>query len=127
MDYVQEELLRQRRMLAELMTGGSRETAETAEAEEEMPLRRAARENEVRRSQRTAAEEVYREQRRFTRGTAYEAGRSAAGGSVVYETAEVTGGERTVISGQAARTDVQAVSRAIQRDARRYDGGFSLY
>ena len=29
--------------------------------------------------------------------------------------------------GQTVATDAEAVSRAIQRDARRYDGGFSLY
>ena len=37
------------------------------------------------------------------------------------------GGQRGTHSAAGGETDVQAVSRAIQRDARRYDGGFTIY
>lgn len=37
------------------------------------------------------------------------------------------GGQRGTHSAAGGETDVQAVSRAVQRDARRYDGGFTIY
>lgn len=36
-------------------------------------------------------------------------------------------GQQGTRSAAGGETDVQAVSRAIQRDARRYDGGFTIY
>lgn len=36
-------------------------------------------------------------------------------------------GQREMGSAAGRESDVQAVSRAIQRDARRYDGGFTIY
>ena len=36
-------------------------------------------------------------------------------------------GEQGMRSAAGGETDVQAVSRAVQRDARRYDGGFTIY
>lgn len=37
------------------------------------------------------------------------------------------GGQRGTHFAAGGETDVQAVSRAVQRDARRYDGGFTIY
>jgi hypothetical protein len=118
MDYIEQQLLRQRRALAVLMSG-SRPAAESKTAAEELPL---AQERSV---QGTAAVPV-RLRQRSAAGEAVSAPRTD---TAVYgpETAQrgVTG-----FLTAAARTDgadVQAVSRAIQRDARRYDGGFSLY
>lgn len=36
-------------------------------------------------------------------------------------------GQRGMRSAAGGETDVRAVSRAVQRDARRYDGGFTIY
>ena len=118
MDYIEQQLLRQRRALAVLMSG-SRPAAESKPAAEELPLA------QERTTQDTAAAPV-RLRQRSAGGEAVSALRANA---AVYgpETAQrgVTG--FAAAAAQTDGADVQAVSRVIQRDARRYDGGFSLY
>ena len=131
MDYIQEELLRQKRALEALMTGSVRQMEETAESAEAERLREVQGAEEVLRGRMAAAWEMAGGERRGLRagktGTV-ETGRGRNGGAVQ----EIMAGGavrevRYVNRGRTAQADVQAISRTIQRDARRYDGGFSLY
>lgn len=143
MDYIQEELLRQRKILSVLMSGGqSKAVEETApqrddalfdrETEmdprvrihsewdlEEVPVRLQSRTDEFGRSGANT-------RRAEPRGG--KAWRQRAGVLLLSEETDapvrMVPYERTVPESSA---DVREVSRSIQRDARRYDGGFSIY
>ena len=147
MDYMGELLQRQRAALTALLLGG--ETAETGltddrtAAEPEYVGAGRAVETEQDSVRSAEAEETapaagkYRAQERET-GTA-DSGRSrrelvtrdAAGewGTVWPPDSGFTGWGGTWLTGGSAvgETGVREVSRAIQRDARRYDGGYPLY
>lgn len=149
MNYIQEELLRQRRALAALMSGQEPETEERSASE--MPEQ--------------AAEQSGRLARRGEHGTVRDGGTEpgagtpegrstdtlrelagdalpGGGGPRETETARTaperwteTGTERLAgpwaavgasSAGERA-VDLRTVSRGFQRDARRYDGGFSMY
>ena len=133
MDYILEELLRQRRTLAVLLTGGSPpETAEEtertagagngAEGTAVFQERSALLRRETLRYPTEAEEEVPAALRPTSgSGAAREDWTwSALGESGPSRFASVLA-ER---SGGTAQADAKAISRAIQRDARRYDGGF---
>lgn len=138
MNYIQEELLRQRKALAALMSGAP---AQEAEEQERSGLERAElKTGETAAADRAAAGD---------RGRAGEAGAeelSASGKAAGRQVGDLRSGasqrsggwtalQRTgpwqTGSGAAAadrtETDLRAVSRGVQRDARRYDGGFSTY
>lgn len=160
MDYVREELLRQQKLLATLMSGGAK-TEENPEGEPEQTPgteeslweassgTRAFAEGTGGTGPETAALRVRMSQpgqgerdpaadgdasseREFPRET-------SAGGIGAAEPDRWSGirtgmpdpddwGWTSVVRRSAAGgTDAQAVSRAIQRDARRYDGGFTIY
>lgn len=147
MDYMGELLRRQRAALTALLLGG--ETAETgladdgtaAELERVAVARTAETEQDPARSAGTEgtvpAVREYRAQQQET-GTAVSGRtrrelleRDTAGewGTVWPPDSGFTGWDsRWPAGGSAAgETGVREVSRAIQRDARRYDGGFSIY
>lgn len=144
MDYIQEMLLRQKRALAVLMLGetavaGAKEDGETAVAgakeNEETALEAAAvkeRQMEQETAQRSlaGAEQTARMGSggaRQERGTPVETKGRTMGKLLPYGSADAwdkgLAGETS--AGQTA--NVKAMSRVIQRDARRYDGGFSIY
>lgn len=147
MDYMGELLRRQRDALTALLLGG--ETAEkqtadvgtVAEAERLAAARAVETQQDPVRSaeaEETApAAEKYQTQERQTGTVAPETTRrelleqDAAGerGTVWPPDSGFTGWGGTWLSGGSAvgETGVREVSRAIQRDARRYDGGFSIY
>lgn len=150
MNYIQEELLRQRNALAALMSGT---TAEETEAQERSGPDRAERKDGKKAAADRAAEGVMGR----AGGTGAEA--VTASGEAVEEEASVlkeaaadrrdaelhastpkrSGGWTALQRMESWRTgsgtaaadrtamDLRAVSRGIQRDARRYDGGFSAY
>lgn len=131
MDYIQEQLLRQRKALAVLMNGGTGAAAEAEPAAERTAVRSAAAEEEAPAQRRGVSSQTRMAARSRVRqetnaGAAADAVRAAAAMD-----RPVTAGRGEIMfvggGGQTAATDAEAVSRAIQRDARRYDGGFSLY
>lgn len=147
MDYMGELLRRQRDALTALLLGGG--TAETraeddgtiAEPERSAAARTVEMEQDPVRSagaEETApAAEKYRTGQQET-GTAASqttrrelVTRDAAGewGTVWSPDSGFTGWGETWPTGSSAvgESGVREVSRAIQRDARRYDGGFSIY
>ena len=143
MDYIQEELLRQRKILSVLMTGGQWEQAEEpGRGEEEQPLGQQAADSqeERRRSTRESAEALLRRHSRSESfgnlpGEIRMSGVRSDGetvqrgpGMLVTEGPAVEPRialyDRTVAEGTAGAREL---SRSIQRDARRYDGGFSIY
>lgn len=129
MDYVREELLRQRTALERLMTGGA-EQPSVPEAQEDpahrLPVRKEAAED---------APAVHREQkgqetaRRFRSMERERASFSHSGRQFAEETEDsFPWGERSLRPAfEPVGADVRQVSRAIERDARRYDGGFTIY
>ena len=130
MDYIKEQLLRQRNVLAALMNGGSRNAAETGETAERDMLRRDRPEDIVLPARETAAGGAVAEgvsvRRRETARGAVPAARMAA--AVEWPVTAERGETMHIYgAGHGGGMDAQAVSRAIERDARRYDGGFSLY
>ena len=147
MDYIREELLRHRSALFQLMLGQSAESTdrgqdpaeemtaavETAALESEEALFRAGRRLAAGEDMQTmwgnAGEEIWERDTVFERNSLpkeyhaarFTAGRSA-GSSALYlpvmtETLRTAGEE----------TSAGELSRVFQRDARRYDGGFTLY
>lgn len=130
-DYIQEELLRQKRALEALMIGGVRQTEETAESTERNRLHSVQEPEGMLRGRMTAVRSAAGGKRRGLRiGTseAAESGRVWRGSAA--QEAVAGGADRDVrwmSRSQIAQVDVQEISRTIQRDARRYDGGFSLY
>lgn len=141
MNYIREELLRQQRALAALMSGEEPDLAEER-GEGLADLAREEREElrghgdtlgyggrPLNRSVSRAAEGVP-----FFKPAGVENGEPAIPWAVVGTGAEpgtagVTAGRWPVSGAPAAETamDLRSVSRGIQRDARRYDGGFSMY
>lgn len=159
MNYIQEELLRQRRALAALMSGTTAE--ETEERENNSGAERAAKkssgpENVAWESSESAAsfQDTGEAMKRAggTRKEELSASREAAAGwqdgetsgnhkdGALRSSAPKRSGGWTALrrtepwqagSGAAGTeqpaTDLRAVSQGFQRDARRYDGGFSAY
>ena len=119
MDYIQEELLRQKKLLTALMVG------EVRFSSEETPEETTARRDEMLTSQNAPERDL-----RVMRRSAHE-GAAGSRRTIDRETEIETDGSGRVLRlaerDRSARADAQAVSRMIQRDARRYDGGFSLY
>lgn len=140
MDYIRDVLLRQHQLLSVLMTGGMQQTEEersaedtyiqqTAEAQMHLPaaeLQRPERAGFLHRRSPVdggsigAAElfgsHEYTRERRIVVPN-YQA--DDAGVSAVYVPYER--------ASSAVPADVRVMSRSIQRDARRYDGSFSIY
>ena len=129
MDYIHEEFLRQRRALERLMVGGAEKTETETAAEETTRVYGAYDGGEtaafVKNGAPAAAAAGGAAVGRAAADshTVRRGGMSAAAGSMDGMTVL----ERVSAAVQAEKTDARAVSRAIQRDARRYDGGFSLY
>lgn len=155
MDYIQEELLRQKKVLAVLMSGGTTGTerkeersertdvASSREKSEKQSFYSISAEGDAEELRMELAEELAgRIERSIPRdpNPVFAGGRSvpdlrrdAASGRALSRIYSIDTGrnpgyvvslERTITGGT---TDVRTVSRSIQRDARRYDGGFSIY
>jgi hypothetical protein len=183
LDYIQEELARQRRALAALMSGGSEETRETSNhasaseragagetlaailaaavtgnltdgtalldggalaelaaqrvreklAESAEPSGTASLQPlaETRESGAAASvQDTAAERRETVRAGAVS--RRQTGTAELRTNVQTAGDDVAAVwvaagGGTGNGTDVRAVSRAVQRDARRYDGGFSIY
>lgn len=145
MDYIQEELLRQKRALTVLMSGKTREQ-EDAEHEESgvtsgselvwQALAGGKRKqivpgNNLERTERLPVQEL-------KRSAEYGTAVMESGGMVISGYGGTRASETDVMrvpgyivpyerSADGSAANVRAVSRSIQRDARRYDGGFSIY
>lgn len=136
MDFIREELLRQKDLLTVLMTGKTREQTEEYEpAEEELSRRYILGEQNVfwpaapdhhgdlweeTAAERSGPAKTERVRRQFAphSGRHWTQNRTeeAAGAVFVMPHREAAG----------QRADVRKLSRKIQQDARRYDGGFSI-
>lgn len=149
MNYIQEELLRQRRALAALMSGQEPETEEkpASEAPERAAEqdRRPARSGEhgtVRDGGTEMGDGTRKRRPADARRESVQDLLTGGGGLREAETARSasehwmeTGTERLAGPWAAANAasagergvDLRTVSRGFQRDARRYDGGFSMY
>ena len=142
MDYIQEELLRQRRILSVLMTGSQRKEAEATENREDESLSAVQPVAERTEQSRTAweAESALLVQGWTEHPEPLSAGIRKAGFRGVRE--EGWRGKEALITEELATpvrmvpyeravpetsADAREISRSIQRDARRYDGGFSIY
>ena len=127
MDYVREELLRQRRVLEALLSG----TVPEQEKEENTDVERSASAPQTE-WERTAAGTVpeknteRRGSHRMSRAEVEREGRMGgmAEGAEWFRVQNLPNG---AVSAGTEQADVRVVSRAVQRDARRYDGGFSIY
>ena len=127
MDYVREELLRQRRALEALMLGAAEEEREGEEppppAEDRLARDAAERRHfpsGVKRDGRTAPlSGTGAAERRLRRGTE----RPAQERTINRWPFKAEDGAFAVLTQSGARS----LSRVIQRDARRYDGGFTIY
>ena len=124
MDYVREELLRQSRVLEALMRTGAEEDAAEQEESARQSVNGEAEAGEGRIPPRKESKE----------GNGFRAGGlretlAREKRPVWDETAEETGGRLGESNRFASRRQesVRAVSRAIELDARRYDGGFTMY
>ena len=119
MDYIQEELLQQRKVLAALMAGPGRKNTKTDDPAEQ-EYEDGKRKNSMWQKNRkvTAAGKGVDDLTLVPTIAAGIAAGMERGGNMLMV-------RDTVIS--ASARDAQELSRAIQRDARRYDGGFSLY
>ena len=142
MNYIREELLRQRTILSVLMGGGQPNEPKEPEPNRDGTLSggqadagageqtRTVQETETIRTLRgqSGRSEIPAAERM---GTAVPAGRETAWRRQVFSAEEemavpvrAARYERTVME---ADTGAKELSRSIQRDARRYDGGFSIY
>ena len=144
MDYIQEELLRQRRILSVLMTGSQRKEAEATENREDESLS-AVQHVAERTEQSRTAWEAEPEPAQFLQGwtehgeprfsgirtAGFRRGREEGWrGKEALITEELATPVRMVPYERAVpetSADAREISRSIQRDARRYDGGFSIY
>ena len=130
MDYIREELLRQQRLWQRLLLGEPRQQEKTEEHGRKEPERSAEQETANAGETALLAETADREKRNVRRTISPERGEETFGHAVgIFEepgqghggwmlpAAETAGGSLTV----------REVSRAFQRDARRYDGAFPLY
>lgn len=129
MDYVREELLRQKRALEALLGGGAEEEHEEQREAQAEPLPES-RETAVDRLRSVPAGETADRVPPVRRG-AVRSDRSARTQSVRPAEESVWGsagfGAFAGGAGERVRTDARLLSRTIQRDARRYDGGFTVY
>ena len=125
MDYVREELLRQSRALEALMRTGA---AEDEPAEREETERRSLR-RENGKGEGTLpplqASEVPDRSRKNGVWEVPEGKNSALWAEAAGEMGGSVWEERRFVS--FGRESVREVSRAIERDVRRYDGGFTMY
>lgn len=126
MDYVREELLRQNRALEALMRAGAAEEEREAERAESVRQRTA---DGTGRGMRTSdfaepSGAEYRLRGGFARELPERRERPLWAESAAQR---VEMPEETLGIGGHRQTDVREVSRAIERDARRYDGGFTMY
>lgn len=138
MNYIQEELLRQRNALAALMSGTTAEEAE--ERERSGPDRAewkgggtAATDKDAEGAMGRAGETGVEAVAVSGKAAGRQAGdlRSGApqrsGGWTALQRTEPWRTGSGVAMPERMAMDLRAVSRGIQRDARRYDGGFSTY
>ena len=100
---------------AQAADGMAAETAKLRPAGKEAPETRRRRESEIKRRQSAG-------RRAFGAGTGVPSERFYAAGPAA---ASAVSPDRGAAGERGA--EIQAVSRAIQRDARRYDGGFTIY
>ena len=147
MDYMGELLRRQRDALTALLLGGgtaekrNSEVGSGMEQERVAAVRSMETEEGLTRSAGTeetaSAAQRYRVRQQQS-GTAEpetkrwkvsERDAAGAGGTVWFPDGSFTGRDSWWLAGGSAvgESGVREVSRAIQRDARRYDGGFSIY
>lgn len=141
MDYLQEVARRQQTALARLLTGGRVQEETGAEAEsrpaggEEVPAEGFGA--------RTEEEAAYRRWGRLqavpAETSAAEAEREFSEQAAVFRQTRQAdslwrGGTAwagelpgVLLAGREAAVEVEDISRAVQRDARRYDGGFTMY
>ena len=144
MDYIREELLRQKRLLAALMTGGHEKETEVEEGEsgkdEGVPAMLAAAERVKRMRGEGETETAVRLRERGERDGASAAKTRISGiysdGEESRRRWEAVPAQESTLSVHVApygwttsepSADARDLSRSIQRDARRYDGGFSIY
>ena len=129
MDYVRGELLRQKRALEALLGGGAEEEHEEQKEAQAEPLPES-RETAVGRLRSASAGETADRVPPVWRD-AVRSARSVRTGSVRPAEESVWGstGSGAFAGGveERVRTDARLLSRTIQRDARRYDGGFTGY
>ena len=126
MDYVREELLRQQKALEMLLSGAASEPErEEAAAEATSGAWRTEREKPV----AGRVPEANAESRRIHRMIRTESVSEGWMGSMVEEAEWLRkqNPSNGAVAAGTEETNVRAVSRAVQRDARRYDGGFSIY
>ena len=142
MDYIREELLRQKRLLAALMTGGHEKEPEVEEGEsgkEETIPAMAAADERVKRM-RGEGETAVRLRERGERDGVSAAKTRISGiysaGDESWRRWDAVPAQDSTLSAHVApygwtapgpSADARDLSRSIQRDARRYDGGFSIY
>lgn len=126
MDYVREELLRQKRALEALMLGAAEE--ERAGEESLPPVEDRPEDGATERLRSPSAvkgsgravrlSKTEAAERSLRRGAEWFAQEAA-----VERLPAAEGGASAVVM----RSDARRLSRTIQRDARRYDGGFTIY
>ena len=140
MDYIREELLRQKKLLTVLMTGKNREQTEEYDParetefswqtsqENQTAVEIAAADDPVRLNRQFGSEQIASAKKGIDwREHTHRSGRSLR---QEYRVEEMVGSVYIMPPRQAAvagNADVRDMSRKIQRDARRYDGGFSIY
>lgn len=142
MDYIQEMLLNQKEMLAALMLGnrGSKEFGDEVEAESTVRQETGGESSADIVSGKEQQAELYRGQRKFLETERTPSGYSRKGLELgaekqpqitttmeTYAVAGMWDGLSGTGSSGSRAADAKRMSRAIQRDARRYDGGFSIY
>lgn len=129
MDYIREELLRQNRILTRLMIGENSQDELEPVAKEDHSFSEGKDESAETRWSRSAVEEL-------TAAGITAAGTDGGESLRLQRKSESDSGETGWSAFYAVRkdpketgdaTNIRAMSRYIQRDARRYDGGFSIY
>ena len=143
MDYIREELLRQKRILSVLMIGGQRKEPEETERGEDKSL--SVQPAAERTGRLHTAWEAEPEPAQFLQGwtehgeprfsgirtAGFRRGREEGWrGREILNTEELVSSIRMAPYRRAVSemtVDARELSRSIQRDARRYDGGFSIY
>lgn len=134
MDYIREELLRQQEALTALLLGQQNTPRQEEPAAMQSGQRRTVRQAEIAGSGQTALPMDYEEVQLQQRALAAAAGEdrlsrvgerrmvdplaASLNGMAVRETYRHTG---------TKSREAEDLSRVFQRDARRYDGGFTLY
>ncbi|MBQ7777759.1 MAG: hypothetical protein IJ396_02520 [Oscillibacter sp.] len=142
MDYIREELLRQRNAWAALLRSGQRTEAETSETRSgiaESGLAEPAAESSQAHGRYEAEKVLLAAQRRLWPARQTRAARGR-GGDAAEDMAAAGWAGGAELAGMTARPGLQGLrpesgreqgakelSRLIERDSRRYDGGFALY